>query len=99
MPTEEPSSLSALEERIAAEEETICEKVRALERQVRTLHERKAAAQKARAFAESHEHADLELKRWQLSLFAEVESATCKLNEQRQAAESSTVALALALEP
>ena len=89
MPEEEPSSLSVLEERIAAEEEVISERVRALERQVQSLHEHKVAVQQARVLAESHQHAEAELKRWEASLFAEVESATCRLNEQRQAAGSS----------
>ena len=102
MPAEEPSSLSVLEERIAAEEEVICERVRALERQVQTLHEHKVAVQQARVLAESHEHAEAELKRWEASLFAEVESATCRLREQRQAAAASSnprLALALARTP
>ena len=97
MPADDPGSLSVLEERIAAEEEVICEKVRALERQVQTLHEHKVAVQQARALAESHQHAESELKRWEAELFAEVESATCRLNEQRQAARSSNPSLALAL--
>lgn len=92
MPEEEPSSLSVLEERIAAEEEVICERVRALERQVQSLHEHKVAVQQARVLAESHQQAEAELKRWEASLFAEVESATCRLNEQRQAAGSSNPA-------
>ena len=92
MPEEEPSSLSVLEERIAAEEEVICERVRALERQVQSLHEHIVAVQQARVLAESHQHAEAELKRWEASLFAEVESATCRLNEQRQAAGSSNPA-------
>ena len=92
MPEEEPSSLSVLEERIAAEEEVISERVRALERQVQSLHEHKVAVQQARVLAESHQHAEAELKRWEASLFAEVESATCRLNEQRQAAGSSNPA-------
>jgi hypothetical protein len=92
MPEEEPSSLSVLEERIAAEEEVICERVRALERQVQSLHEHKVAVQQARVLAESHQHAEAELKRWEAALFAEVESATCRLNEQRQAAGSSNPA-------
>ena len=58
---EEPSSLSALEERIAAEEEVICERVRSLERQVQTLHEHKVAAQQARSLSESRQHAEAEL--------------------------------------
>eukprot|EP00964_Phaeocystis_antarctica_P140045 scaffold104838_cov60-Phaeocystis_antarctica.AAC.1 len=102
MPAEESSSLSVLEERIAAEEEVICERVRALERQVQTLHEHKVAVQQARVLAESHEHAEAELKRWEASLFAEVESATCRLREQRQAAAASSnprLALALARTP
>ena len=97
MPAEDPGSLSVLEERIAAEEGVICEKVRALERQVQTLHEHKVAVQQARALAESHQHAESELKRWEAELFAEVESATCRLNEQRQAARSSNPSLVLAL--
>ena len=97
MPADDPGSLSVLEERIAAEEEVICEKVRALERQGQTLHEHKVAVQQARALAESHQHAESELKRWEAELFAEVESATCRLNEQRQAARSSNPSLALAL--
>ena len=97
MPAEDPGRLSVLEERIAAEEGVICEKVRALERQVQTLHEHKVAVQQARALAESHQHAESELKRWEADLFAEVESATCRLNEQRQAARSSDPSLALAL--
>ena len=96
MPVEESSSLSVLEERIAAEEEVICERVRALERQVQTLHEHKVVVQQARVLAESHQHAEAELKRWEASLFAEVESATCRLNEQRQVAGFSNPSLALA---
>ena len=85
MQTLEPSFLSALEERIAAEEEVICKRVRSLEQQVHTLHEHKVAAQQARVLAESHQHADAELKRWEASLFSEVESATLRLEQQRQA--------------
>ena len=99
MPVEESSSLSVLEERIAAEEEVICERVRALERQVQTLHEHKVVVQQARVLAESHQHAEAELKRWEASLFAEVESATCRLNEQRQVAGFSNPSLALAFAP
>ena len=67
-----------------------------MEWQLQTLHERKFAVQQARVLAESHQHAEAELKQWEASLFAEVESATCRLNEQRQAPHKNKIALTLA---
>ena len=84
LPAEPIDSLTALEERLAAEEEHICERMRTLEHQVQTLHEHKAAAAEARRLAEAAAAGEAELAQWEASLLAEVERATSRLNDQRQ---------------
>lgn len=78
-----PLPPSVLEERLRVEEERLCRDAQALERQIKRLAEHKAAAKAARERAEAQQAAEVDTRRWQQELRAEVERAVARLQQQR----------------